>query len=291
MINDDFEYDIAASMDDLEFIPAQSAKPTKFQMPLLPEIDENSTYCVTSTGSTSNMSTSSSDTFRVPEPGSGMLRKAVLINNTANENIIRQSDTDNNNQKCDDNLNATAINNPNNSSRNNNYKNNTNTNNNNIWYDNGGTGNNTQITGARRKFIVTRMDSNTMLRPEAEHLRHLSEKTNAATISFPCSAAANHRQPLSGLFASNSSFGPHLDKRFFDSSLVEVRIKTNSTQSLNAPFGKNDVDSVWERRQIDAKNAIGVSACVLLQKAILHSLHFPNNMKNDRIECGANNIV
>lgn len=106
---------------------------------------------------------------------------------------------------------------------------------------------NTQITGARRKFIVTKMDSNIMPRPEAENLRHLTEKVNAATIHFPCSSNTQ-RTPLAGLFAARGGFNPHLDKRFFDSSLVEVRTNaTNSQQSLNNP--PSDIEqNVWEKR-------------------------------------------
>lgn len=108
-------------------------------------------------------------------------------------------------------------------------------------------GKNTQITGARRKFIVTRADSILVPRPEAENLRHMTQKTNAATIHFPCSSNSQ-RQPLAGLFSSRGSFNPHLDKRFFDSSMVEVRVNTTSSQSLNNPTP--DVDhNVWKPRQ------------------------------------------
>lgn len=103
----------------------------------------------------------------------------------------------------------------------------------------------TQIAGAHRKFIVTK--TNVVPRPEAENLRHLTEKVNAATIHFPCSSNTQ-RAPLAGLFSARGAFNPHLDKRFFDSSLVEVRINATSSQSLNNPpavVGQN----VWEKRQ------------------------------------------
>lgn len=112
-------------------------------------------------------------------------------------------------------------------------------------------------SGARRKFIVTRMDSRVLLRPEAENLRKLGAKSNAATISFPCSAQTN-RTPLSSLFTSNRSFEPHLDKRFFDTSMV--RINANSTQSLHTSNNSSQDNSlnidadIWERRKVNNNN-------------------------------------
>lgn len=262
MINDDYEYDIAASMDDLETIEYNllqaSAKSIKFQKPPLPEIDENSTYVSGSSGagSTSNIS----ETFRMSaESLSSKLRKTALINsgtssssggvfgaagdvssleafnnNNVNNNLMKRSMTDNNctNKNGAGRLTPTG--------GDNNQPNNNNINNNNT------------VTGTRRKFIVTRMDSNAILRPEAENLRNMSAKMNAATIQFPCSAAINQRQSLAGLFASNASFEPHLDKRFFDTSLVEVRIQADSTQSLNVSGPEHSVDghSIWERRNV-----------------------------------------
>lgn len=259
MLHDDFEHDIAASMDDLETIDTITIPPpptvtalttsklAKFKR--LPEIDENSPTDVSPT--------SSELLFRVSNDAmaasmGGDLRKTVLINNSANE-ILSSSM-----------LNVTPVDdidiNTNHDSMNTNNFTNGNKNddeaspmqdNNNVNIGS------TITTGTRRKFIVTRMDSNALLRPEADNLRYLTAKSNAATISFPCSSVSN-RAPLSSIFSSNTSFEPHLDKRFFDTSLV--RINANSTQSLNVSNNSNhsyrpdnnsikiDAD-IWERRK------------------------------------------
>lgn len=112
-----------------------------------------------------------------------------------------------------------------------------------------------QVAGARRKFIVTRAHETTAtaepsVRREAENLRNLTEKTNAATIHFPCSSSTQ-RQSLAGLFSSRVAFNPHLDKRFFDSSLV--RINAESSQSLNTSTStgnseKDNEQNIWQPR-------------------------------------------
>lgn len=251
MITEDYEFDIAASMDDLESLEYNSlqaaAKSIKFQKPSLPEIDENSMYVSGGSGAGSTINISECRTSA--ESLSSKLRKTTLINsgtsgsgsgigdvtsvtfnnNNINNNLNRSVDDDNNANK-----NSVARPTP-------------------TDIESHATKNNNTVTGTRRKFIVTRMDSNAILRPEADNLRNLTAKSNAATIQFPCSAAINHRQPLAGLFASNASFEPHLDKRFFDTSLVEVRITADSTQSLNVSVPEHSVDgnSIWERRKID----------------------------------------
>lgn len=265
MLHDDFEHDIAASMDDLETIDTITIPPpptvtalttsklAKFKR--LPEIVEDSSTDATPTSSSSDLLFRVSNDVMAASMG-GDLRKTVLINNSANE-ILSSSM-----------LNVTPVDdidiNADHDSMNNNF-----TNGNKIVNEASSPvqdNNNTNIgstitTGTRRKFIVTRMDSNALLlRPEAEHLRHLTAKTNAATISFPCSSASN-RAPLSSIFSANTSFEPHLDRRFFDTSLV--RINANSTQSLNVSNNnsngshshynnnnsiKIDAD-IWERRK------------------------------------------
>lgn len=256
MINDDYEYDIAASMDDLESLDYNSlqtsAKSIKFQKPSLPEIDENSTYV--SDGSAAGSASNISDTqFRTSiESLSAKMRKTAFVNSgnavaggSGGDFVVSEftSDAFNNNnisntlnRSMDDDVSANknGVGRPTPAE-----------------IDNHAINNNNTVTGTRRKFIVTRMDSNAMLRPEAENLRNLTAKSNAATIQFPCSAAINQRQPLAGLFASNASFEPHLDKRFFDTSLVEVRITADSTQSLNVSCPEHTVDgnAIWERRK------------------------------------------
>lgn len=271
MINDEYEYDIAASMDDLESLDFNSlqtsAKSIKFQKPSLPEIDENSTYVSGSSGagSTSNIS----ETFHTSvESLSSKLRKTALINSgSAAAGAEVSSDTFNNNN-INNKLNRSVS--TDNGANKNGVGPATPTD-----VDKSATNVNNTVTGTRRKFIVTRMDSNAILRPEAENLRHLTAKTNAATIQFPCSAAINHRQPLAGLFASNSSFEPHLDKRFFDTSLVEVRITADSTQSLNISGPQHSVDgnSIWERRNVDDNEPKVNDGAVCINSRIPNQFH------------------
>lgn len=255
MINDDFERDIEASMDDLECLEfinePQSTKPTKYSKPFLPEIDENSTLETKNNTQLANIGCTSlalqntnRSPFRVPEVPTTKMRPSLGLPFQGRRKLSQCKEEDNEDELAKE---AETTNNHSNSTSNIYAKTTTNVNSN-----NGVTakGKSNEIAGAKRKFIVTRMDSQQLLRPEAENLRNLTEKSNAATIHFPCSSSTNPRSALSGLFPSNSSFEPHLDKRFFDSSLVEVRIKADSTQSLNKTLAeKAEFDSVWQRRK------------------------------------------
>lgn len=270
MINDEYDRDIEATMDDLECLEfidePQSTKPTKYQMPFLPEIDENSTFetqnnnsQLTNVGCTSVVLSNRSP-FRVPEVPITKMRASLGL--PARRKLSQCKEVENEDEaeielmntvnaaaklKADEIKNKTISNK--------NGETNANTNNNNISKNVYTTNNNgkriNEITGTKRKFIVTKMDSNSeLLRPEAQNLRNLTEKSNAATIHFPCSSNTNQRSALAGLFPSAKAIEPHLDKRFFDSSLVEVRLKTNSTQSLNNQLPeKQELDSVWQRRK------------------------------------------
>lgn len=258
MLHDEFEQEFAASMDDLESIetintisipPPASAtalttsKLAKFKR--LPEIAENTTA--------NNVSSTSSDllyrvsTDMLAASAGGDLRKTVLINNSANEILsnspLNLSDDDAEADNDSEDMLKRDV-------ANNNFTNGNKTSETTSDKD---TTKETEVkTGTRRKFIVTRMDSKVLLRPEAENLRNLTAKSNAATISFPCSYSSN-RTPLSSLFATNNTFEPHLDKRFFDTSLV--RINANSTQSLNTSNASSQDNSlnidgnIWERRK------------------------------------------
>lgn len=105
---------------------------------------------------------------------------------------------------------------------------------------NGG-GSNT-VNGRKHKFIVTKAN---LMRPEAEKLKDVSAKQNAATIHFPCSSV-DQRASLSSVFMKND-INPHLDKRYFDTSLVEIRSVNGSTKSLNKTQSVTD-DKVWVPR-------------------------------------------
>lgn len=263
MIHDEFEEEFVSSMDDLESIdtitipPPASAtalttsKLAKFKR--LPEIDENSI--------TNDISPSSSDLlYRVSTDVlaasvGGDLRKTVLINNSANEMLSNSPlnlSADDIRMGMDMGIDLGVDMDMDNDLANNNF---TNGNKNNEFIrDEPKTDEKNAVKeGAKRKFTVTRMDSKVLLRPEAEQLRNFTAKSNAATISFPCSSASN-RTPLSSLFSPNKSFEPHLDKRFFDTSLI--RINATSMQSLNESNASSQDNSlnaidenIWERRK------------------------------------------
>ncbi|XP_050087599.1 uncharacterized protein LOC126572389 [Anopheles aquasalis] len=80
------------------------------------------------------------------------------------------------------------------------------------------------------------------LRPETINLLPVSASQNSQTIHFPCSSAtqyaANQRTSLRAIFTPASPLAtPHLDRRFFDTSLVEIRPLTTSRTSLTAQDG------------------------------------------------------
>lgn len=90
------------------------------------------------------------------------------------------------------------------------------------------------------KFTVTKAKETPevqQLRTEAEKLKHLSSSVNAHTISFPSSYGGY--TSVQGLFSQRygsnkyTAVAPHLSKKFFDTSLVEIRTPTASNTSLN----------------------------------------------------------
>lgn len=110
------------------------------------------------------------------------------------------------------------------------------------------------VTGTKHKFIVTKTEH--LPRQEAENLRNLTHRQNAATIHFPCSSAQQRTPLMDVFFSPQREFNPHMDKRFFDTSLVEIRTNNTSTQSLH----KSDeiVDSnVWVPRSQEARVSLG----------------------------------
>lgn len=58
-------------------------------------------------------------------------------------------------------------------------------------------------------------------------LSRSSARQNAQTIHFPCSTPVQNRVSV------QSMFEPHLDKRYFDTSLVEIRSMNDSSQTVN----------------------------------------------------------
>lgn len=101
---------------------------------------------------------------------------------------------------------------------------------------------NSTVSGRKHKFIVTKTN---LMRPEAEKLINVSAKQNAATIHFPCSSV-DQRASLASVFMKKD-INPHLDKRYFDTSLVEIRSVNGSTKSLNKSDNVTD-NTVWVPR-------------------------------------------
>lgn len=104
------------------------------------------------------------------------------------------------------------------------------------------------------KFTVTKTKAAetpevNRLRKEAEKLKQATPATNAHTISFPC--RSGEYSSVKGLFDSPlKAFTPHLDRRFFDTSLVEIRQDSDSNNSLvEKKVTERILDEVWIKRK------------------------------------------
>uniref|UniRef100_A0A182MNZ3 Uncharacterized protein n=1 Tax=Anopheles culicifacies TaxID=139723 RepID=A0A182MNZ3_9DIPT len=82
------------------------------------------------------------------------------------------------------------------------------------------------------------------LRPETIALLPVSASQNSQTIHFPCSSSqpygTNQRTSVRSVFSPDAAphlNTPHLDRRFFDTSLVEIRPLTQSRGSLSSATG------------------------------------------------------
>lgn len=89
------------------------------------------------------------------------------------------------------------------------------------------------------------------IRYEAEGLKDVSAQKNSQTIHFPCSSGAIERANVRTFFSPQGFLKPHLDRRYFDSSLVEVRASqtlNNSSKSLDDKGNRQLDDNVWIKR-------------------------------------------
>lgn len=123
----------------------------------------------------------------------------------------------------------------------------------------------------RHKFIVTKTES--IPRPEAANLRNMTARQNAATISFPCSSSTQRPSLKGAFFSPQREFSPHLDKRFFDTSLVEIREINTSTKSLHKSADILD-DLVWVPRISESNDASTTSNVRLIILCITISISF-----------------
>lgn len=90
------------------------------------------------------------------------------------------------------------------------------------------------------------------IRYEATGLKDVSAQKNSQTIHFPCSSASVERPNVKSFFSPQGLLNPHLDKRYFDTSLVEVRASqtlTNSSKSLDGRGSRQLDDNVWIKRK------------------------------------------
>lgn len=97
------------------------------------------------------------------------------------------------------------------------------------------------------KVLITH--SPKKIRYEAAALKDVSAQKNSQTIHFPCSPEKTN---IKSIFSPQGLLNPHLDKRYFDTSLVEVRASqtlTDSSKSLNDKGSRQLDDNVWIKRK------------------------------------------
>jgi hypothetical protein len=99
---------------------------------------------------------------------------------------------------------------------------------------------------SNQKVLVTH--SPKKIRYEAAALKDVSAEKNSQTIHFPCSP---QKANVKSFFSPQGFLNPHLDKQFFDTSLVEVRASqtlTTSSKSLDDKGSRQLDDNVWIKR-------------------------------------------
>lgn len=99
---------------------------------------------------------------------------------------------------------------------------------------------------SNQKVLVTH--SPKKIRYEAAALKDVSAQKNSQTIHFPCSP---EKANVKSIFSPQGFLNPHLDRRYFDTSLVEVRASqtlTNSSKSLDDKGSRALDDNVWIKR-------------------------------------------
>lgn len=120
----------------------------------------------------------------------------------------------------------------------------------------------TEINTGTRRFIVTKA-SPTVARHEINLLKDHTVKHNSQTIHFPCSQP--NRQSIENWFSPTRKMEPHVDRQYFDTSLVEIRSPTDETiaKSLenvnknNKNAERLNIDDIWVKR--DSKSPASTS--------------------------------
>ncbi|KAG5679544.1 hypothetical protein PVAND_009104 [Polypedilum vanderplanki] len=95
------------------------------------------------------------------------------------------------------------------------------------------------------------------VRYEANALKFVPAEKNSHTIHFPCS---NDRANVKNFFSPQGILSPRIDKRFFDTSLVEIRTSqnqlANSTKSLDDGGSCQPNSDIWIKRNDSKKSNI-----------------------------------
>lgn len=105
-----------------------------------------------------------------------------------------------------------------------------------------------KVPATKHKFIVTKAADEQQQqqhpkhipREEVDRLKSMTPKQNAATIHFPCSSTQQRTALSSVFFSPQKEFSPHMAKRFFDTSLVEIRSKPSANNNNNATTTTNN---------------------------------------------------
>lgn len=110
-----------------------------------------------------------------------------------------------------------------------------------------------ELTGTTHKFVVTKAkdsktdadskDLKTVIKPLVPSAFRKRNYHPSNTVHFP---ATDPRKPsLYSIFSRTSPLqSPHFDKRFFDSSLIEMRSQASSTSTLD----QDSIEDIWIKR-------------------------------------------
>lgn len=100
---------------------------------------------------------------------------------------------------------------------------------------------------SQQKSLVNQLPKK--IRYEANGLKDISAEKNSQTIHFPCPSGP--RTNINSLFSPQGILNPHLDQRYFDTSLVEIRTSqtqlTTSTKSLD-DSNIRPLSDIWIKR-------------------------------------------
>lgn len=100
---------------------------------------------------------------------------------------------------------------------------------------------------SQQKSLVNQLPKK--IRYEANGLKDISAEKNSQTIHFPCPSGP--RTNINNFFSPQGILNPHLDQRYFDTSLVEIRTSQNQLTTSTKSLDDSNVDKlsdIWIRR-------------------------------------------